>query len=160
MSCNVDVDAVPGQTMAYVPVYAQPTELSISVEGARSTQKAGKIYAYNNYIFQNDVNKGVHIIDNSQPDNPQKVAFINIPFNTELAVKGRFLYVNSISDLLVLDLLNPEKPVLTKRLKDAFPVIDQNYPPFSNIYFVCPDASKGIVVGWEFKSVKSPACRR
>lgn len=160
-SCVSDVDVIPGETMAYVPVYARPSDLSsIDVEAARPVEEAGKIYAYGSYIFQNDVNKGVHIIDNSRPGNPIKVGFIKIPFSTELAVKGSYLYVNNVSDLVVLDLQNPAAPVLVKRIKNAFPVIDQAYPPFSNVYFVCADAAKGVVVAWELQSVKNPACRR
>jgi len=160
-SCVTDVDNTAAETMAYVPVYAQPADLeNISIGDAQPTTEAGKIYAYGNYIFQNDINKGVHIIDNSQPDHPQKVAFIKIPFSTELAVKGHYLYVNNVSDLVVLDLQNPAAPVVVNRIKDAFPVIQQEYPPFTNVYFVCADPSKGVVVKWELQSVKNPACRR
>jgi hypothetical protein len=160
-SCNRENENNIGDTLAYVPVYAQPSELtSFSVESARPTRQSGKIYVYGNYIYQNDIQSGIHIIDNSQPVQPKKVAFINLPFCTELAVKGRYLYVNNVSDLVVLDLLDPKAPTLVKRIKDAFPVMDQKHPPFSNVFFVCTDADKGIVVGWEQQRVKNPACRR
>lgn len=153
---NDDVGSVAG----YAPVYAQPNDLAnISVSGARATVKAGKIYAYGTYIFQNDLNKGIHIIDNSNPANPHKVAFIEIPFSTEIAIKNGFLYTNSVSDLVVLDLQNPQNPSVVRRLDDAFPVISQEFPPAQNVFFECVDPSRGIVVDWEYKTLNNPTCR-
>lgn len=148
------------ERLAYVPVYAQLQELeAITMEQPKSTVKAGKIYAYGNYIFQNDINTGIHIIDNSTPSQPHKVSFLKIPYSTELAIKDNFLYTNSVSDLIVISLQNPLQPVVVKRVKDAFPIISQQYPPQSG-YFVCVDQQKGIVVDWVLKSVKAPTCRR
>lgn len=160
-ACDGDINLPPsGDTQAYVPVYANPSTLDdITIESVRLTQKAGKIYAHGNYIFQNEINQGIHIIDRSQAQ-PQKVAFLKVPFSTEIAVKGNYLYTNSVSDMLVIDISNPRQPAVVKRIKNAFPVIDQEYPPFSNVYFECVDPSKGIVVDWELKTVKTPKCRR
>ena len=161
VSCDPNISSDTQNIQAYVPVYAQLSEMgSIDVQPVQSTAKAGKIYAYGNYIFQNDVNKGIHIIDNSIPAQPAKIAFLKIPYSSELAVKGSYLYANCVSDLLVFDLQNPRQPVLIKRVKDVFPLISQDYPPFTGIYFVCADPKKGIVVDWQLQSVKNPACRR
>lgn len=163
VSCDpvVDNEGFVGNINAYTPVYAQLTDIQdISMEGAKPTVKAGKIYVYGNYIFQNDLNKGIHIIDNSVPSNPHKIAFLKIPYSTELAVKGNYLYTNSVSDLVVLDLQDPQHPTVVKRIKDAFPIIDQQHPPVGNTYFVCADPKKGIVVDWIIQNVENPACRR
>jgi hypothetical protein len=160
-SCYPDKNRSTGDIFAYVPVYVQPDAINeISTVGATPTTKAGKIYAFGNYIFQNDINKGFHIIDNSIPAKPVKVAFINIPFSTEIAIKGSYLYTNSVSDLVVLNISNPLQPLVVKRVKDAFPIINQQYPPVSNTYFVCPDPNKGIVADWVLELVKNPACKR
>lgn len=146
---------------AYVPVYAQPSELeTIAVTAAQPTTKSGKIYAYGNYVFQNDLNKGIHIIDNTVPAQARKIGFISIPFCTELAVKGRYLYTNSVSDLLVFELSDVQTPKLVKRVKNAFPIVLQDHPPFNKVYFQCPDPSKGIVVDWQEKMIPLPDCRR
>ena len=42
--------------------------------------ESGKIYAYNNLVLVNDIDKGIHIIDNSNPAAPVKIAFIKINF--------------------------------------------------------------------------------
>lgn len=161
-SCDPVVDTnQTGEINAWVPVYAQPAVLTdIATVAAQPTAKAGKIYAYGNYIFQNDQNKGIHIIDNSVPANPQKLAFLKIPFSTEIAIKGNYLYTNSVSDLLVFNLANPQQPSLVKRVSNAFPVVNQEYPPFERGYFECVDPSKGIVVDWQLKMVTNPQCRR
>ena len=150
-----------GTQQAYAPVYAKLADLSvIATVPPQATTKAGKIYAYGNYIFQNDLNTGIHIIDNAAPGNPKKIAFLKIPFSTEIAIKGNYLYTNSVSDLLVFNLASPQQPQLVTRVSNAFPIINQNYPTQSNIYFECPNAEKGIVVDWELKQVTNPACKR
>ncbi|MGB5363875.1 MAG: hypothetical protein WBN17_11275 [Aureibaculum sp.] len=83
--------------------------------------ESGKIYAYNDLILINDREKGIHIIDNSQPENPIKIACINIKANNDMEIKGDYLYVDSLMDLVVFDIsdLNDIKEV--SRLKDVFP---------------------------------------
>ena len=149
-------------TQAYVPVYMNDSALEpISMQAVRPTKNAGKIYAYEHYIFQNEVNEGIHIIDNAQPENPKKIAFLHIPFNTEMAIKDHYLYANYLNDLVVLDLHDPQQPQIVKRIPDAFPSISQKYPPYTGVYFECPDPEKGTVVGWELKTMdKLPNCRR
>jgi hypothetical protein len=60
----------------------------------------------------------------------------------------------------VLNLSNIASPQVVNRVADAFPPVDQSYPPITRGYFECPDASKGIVIGWEEKLVQNPKCRR
>jgi len=153
---------VPGTYQIMVPVYSQaPTTGSISNETVRSTSKAGKIYQYGNYIFQNDLYSGIHIIDNTQPASPRKIGFINIPFSSEIAVKGNYLYSNNGADLVVLDISDPLQAKEVNRIARAFPLPNQDYPPQQNVYFECVDKSKGTVVGWDVKEVSLlPNCRR
>lgn len=153
-------DAPNDDGRAWVPVYVQMTDMDdISVTNARTTEKAGKIYALGNYIFQNDLNKGIHIIDNTNRANPQKIGFINIPFNTEFAVRGNYIYANNVNDLVVIDISDVLHPQVTKRIDKAFPYINQKYPPQSG-RFVCPDPARGVVVDWKLQDVKSTNCRR
>lgn len=145
----------------YAPIYVTKTELKdIAVKPATATITAGKIYAYGNYIFQNDVNAGIHIIDNSNKANPKKIGFLKIMANTEMAVKNNFLYANNLYDLVVFDISNAAVPVLVNRVVDAFPTVAQNYPMQQNVYFECVDASKGVVVNWVKKTLNNPNCYR
>ena len=153
-------DSVPSNVQAYVPVYADTNHRGpMAIEATRPVTNAGKIYVYGNYIFQNEINQGVHIIDNSDPAQPVKKAFLTIPFNTEMAIRSGHLYANSISDLLVIDMTDPLHPVVVSTIKHAFPLVAQTHPPEAG-YFVCPDPSKGVVVDWKFETVDKATCRR
>lgn len=145
----------------YVPVYSSLSAVrQYAVEPAKPTEQPGKIYAYQNFIFQNDLYTGIHIIDNKD-QNPVKIAFLNIPLNTDIAIKGSYLYANNYTDLVVFDITDPAHPQFIKRVSNVFPPVDQDYPPFTNVYFQCADKSKGIVVRWEKNdTIPLPKCRR
>ena len=145
----------------YVPMYADaaPND-AIGIESSKTTASAGKIYAYGSYAFQVDQYAGIHIISNAASSNAKKIAFLKIPLCTEIAIKQNFLYTNNLNDLVVFDISNPSQPHLVKRIEDAFPLVNQEYPPFNNVYFECPDPSKGIVIGWKEASLNNPRCRR
>lgn len=148
------------EVQAYVPVYAQLSDVSdVSIGSVRATENAGKIYAWGSYIFQNEINKGIHVIDNADKAHPQKIAFLEIPYNTEFVVRGSYIYANNINDLIVIDIHDVSKPQVVKRVENGFPYISQTYPPGSG-YFICPDPKKGIVVDWKLENVSSAACRR
>jgi hypothetical protein len=149
------------QVRGYAPIYASVQSVNaISNDGVKPTEHPGKIYAYGNYLFQVEQNEGIHVIDNSDPRDPHKISFINIPACTEIAIKSNFLYTNNLNDLVVFDLSNINSPQQVNRIKDAFPQLRESYPPFSNVYFECVDPSKGVVVGWEEKTLQSPKCHR
>jgi LVIVD repeat len=154
-------NTTPGLIRGYAPVYASANTIeTIDIQTAKATASAGKIYAYGNYAFQVDQYQGIHIIADAQSAQAHKIAFLKVPLSTEIAIKNDYLYTNNLNDLVVFNINNPAQPQLVHRLKDAFPAISQDYPPFSNVYFECPDPSKGIVIRWEEKEIKNPECRR
>jgi hypothetical protein len=109
------------------PVYKEKAEVYANIKSNTPvTVKApGKIFLYGNYIFLNEVDKGVHIIDNSNPGNPIVKAFINIPGNLDIAVKGNTLYADLYSDLVVVDIANPLQAKFIKYIPHVFP--ERNY---------------------------------
>lgn len=146
--------------MGYAPVYTSAQSRTISYSPAEPTKNAGKIYAYNSYVFQVEQGKGIHVIDNANPQQASKIGFINIAGCTELAIKSNYLYTNNVNDLVVISLASMTSPSVVNRQDAAFPAIDQTFPPFDNISFECPDPSKGLVIGWEQKMIDNPKCRR
>ena len=150
VSCE---DQVLETYVANVPVYLSYNELrsSIQSETARDIEKPGKIYFYNNYLFINEYMEGIHIINNTNPSSPQNIGFIKIPGNVDIAIKDNTLYADSYVDLVAIDVSNPESIVEKDRLSNIFtyiiPAYDQNYR-VDKI-----DQSKGVVIGWETKSI-------
>jgi hypothetical protein len=150
-----------GQLQGYAPVYASRQVVNtITTEPSRPTLRPGKIYTYGSYLFQVEQNEGIHIINNSNPQHARKIAFLKVPMATEIAIQSDHLYTNNLNDLVVFNLTNIASPQLVNRITDAFPLIDQSYPPFTNTVFECADPSEGIVVAWERKMIDQPKCRR
>ncbi len=135
------------------PIYMTREELATKVKSAspRSMQNTGKIYLKDKYIFINELNEGVHIIDNSNPAEPQNIGFIEIPGNVDICISKNVLYADSYVDIIAIDITDINNPKEMYRLANAF------YNKFStpdSQYPVAPvDISKGIVVGWEIKEV-------
>lgn len=162
ISCvRSDTNDQTSQIQGFVPVYASRQVINtITTEPARNTVLPGKIYAYGNYLFQVEQNEGIHIIDNANPAQAKKIAFLKVPMASEIAIKSDHLYTNNLSDIVVFNLSNIASPKLVHRIVDAFPAIDQSFPPFANTVFECADTSKGIVIAWESKMISNPKCRR
>lgn len=151
----------PGpNTQTYVPIY-MPSEQARQVlfQPPRDIVKSGKIYAIGNYLLQVETDSGIHVIDFTNRAAPQKVGFIKSLYCTEMAIKGNFLYINNVNDLVALDISNLSKPEEVKRIRGAFPEAGQ-YPPAQNTFFECPDAAKGDVIGWRRETRDYPKCYR
>lgn len=141
-------DNVTREYTVFEPVYKNKSEVLAEIKSSTpvSISNPGKIYIYGNYIFLNEVNKGVHIIDNSNPVSPVIKAFINIPGNVDIAVKGSMLYADLYTDLVVVDISNPLNSVLQKVVSKIFP---------ERVYAAgfTPDTTK-VIVGWIEKKIK------
>ncbi|MEO0333471.1 MAG: hypothetical protein AAF223_17605, partial [Bacteroidota bacterium] len=85
--------------------------------------------------------QGVHIIDNSEPTQPEMISFINIPGNYDLAVQDNIMYADSYIDLLAIDISNPQDIRVLHREENVF-------PRFNSFGFY-QDAQKGVVTRWE-----------
>lgn len=106
----------------YTPTYKDKATILASINGNTNTpiEHAGKLYIKDNFIYLNDVNKGIHIIDNTNPKSPVQIAFLSIPGNLDIAIKGNILYADMYSELLALDITNPRKAVLTNTVHNFF----------------------------------------
>lgn len=138
---------------ANVPLYMGFAEFRSAVKRSspKSLEQPGKIYIKGNFLFINENQAGVHVIDNSNPAAPASVAFIEIPGNVDIAIKDHILYADSYIDLVAIDISNPNEPVEVDRIENAFPNV---LPPMDiNMPVYGLDFSKGVVVGWETKDV-------
>ncbi len=107
----------------FTPIYETKEAVSLNIKSnpPKDMQLPGKFFVYGNYIFLNEIDKGVHIIDNTDPANPVVKAFIDIPGNLDIAVKGNILYADMYQDLVAVDISDPLKAKLVKDLPDVFP---------------------------------------
>lgn len=165
LSCNIRPQNF--ETEGYKPVYISYQELNqpISTQNSAGLKNPGKIYYYNNYILVSDNGQGIHIIDNLNPANPVLKTFIKIPMNKDMAIKNNYLYVDSYTDLVVIDISDMNNIKEINRIKNAFPNVEAEnaIPPrdlqSTQTYYECPDKNKGIVVSWQKTKLKNPKCR-
>lgn len=92
----------------------------LKTEAPRALEHPGKIYIRDKYLFINEIAEGLHIIDNSNPASPLAVAFVKIPGNGDMAVRGNILYADSYSDLVALDISDPKNPREINRVEEVF----------------------------------------
>ena len=156
---------LPAEAEGYVPVYASAASSKvISAESPRATVNAGKIYTTGNLLFQVEADSGIHVINYANPANPQKLGFIRSVLCKELSVKNGFIYTNNLSDLVVIDINNINSVREVSRVANVFPDLSLQYPaktnPSGGIYFECPDPAKGVIIGWQLKTIKNPKCWR
>lgn len=165
LSCNTQPQNF--ETLGYKPVYMSYEELNqpIHTQNSKGLKNPGKIYYYNNYILVSDNGEGIHIIDNVNPASPVLKTFIKIPMNRDIAIKSNYLYVDSHSDLVVVDISDINQIREINRIKNAFPnaSAENSVPPrdlgMTNTYYECPDKNKGVVIGWQRTKLKNPKCR-
>ncbi len=153
-SCADKCETVRTYTF-FEPVYAslEVVRAGFKITGPGELKKTGKIYLYEQYLFINEPGEGVHIIDNSDNQNPVIKKFISIPGNFDIAVKGNVLYADSYLDLLAIDISDLENIRLLNRLQNVFP----NY----NTQFGFTAEPGMVIAGWDEKETVevSSSCR-
>ncbi len=89
-------------------------------ETTREITNPGKIYLGNDVILIGEEQKGIHVIDNSDPINPTLVNFINIPGNREFFVKDNKIYAETYYDVVKIDFSDIHNAVLDSRAEYVF----------------------------------------
>ena len=144
----------PPKKDGYRPVYLSREDLEkVSVLSPQAMKTPGKIYIKDKFLFVNEQAKGVHIFNNTDPKKPLKLAFVNIPGNMDIAIRGTIMYADNGRDLIVIDVANPSQAKIINRIKDIFP--NAEFPEQTGVYFECVDNAKGVVIGWEKNSYNS-----
>ncbi len=149
------MDKYTEEFTAYSPVYMSYDELRDAVKenSPLDLVNPGKIYFKDGYIFINEKLKGVHVIDNTNPSNPQNIKFIEIPGNVDIAIKENILYADSYIDMVAIDITDLGNIHEVNRVEKVFPytvpaAADDNYR------MAAVDEEKGVVIEWEVKTVR------
>lgn len=97
-------------------------EASIKILPGKNIVKSGKIYIKDDIMLVNDVNKGFHIYNYSDATNPIKIAFLEIPGATDVAIRNATIYINQAVDLVTLKYdLTTNKVSVLYRNRNIFP---------------------------------------
>lgn len=132
------------QTLVYYqPVYSTSAQVkaAVAILPPQDLSQIGKIYFKDGYLYINEVGKGIHIIDNRDPANPQPHSFLKIPGNYDLAIRGTTLYADSYVDLVAFDISNLDEIREVNRIERLF----NNYMTMG--YLVSSEL--GILTSWE-----------
>ena len=137
---------------SYQPIFMLRSDMenNVKLKGPETIMEAGKIYLKDHLIFINEKYRGIHVIDNSNPEDPTNIAFISIDGCIDMAVKDNILYADNAVDLIAIR-FNPEITdiELTKRIKDVFPELIS--PDGRRLYWQEEQAKPegAILVRWE-----------
>ena len=152
----------------FVPVYETTNQLAqkVSIDPPKDYAEAGKIVTYQQYIFINKPQEGIHVVDNSDPANPQNLHFISIPGSLDMSIIDDHLYSDMYSALVVFDISSITEPQLIEdyTVEDVF---------YYNLYITLDvvintteigqytryepiDNSLGIVTGWRTEVRQEP----
>ncbi len=127
----------------YKPVYTTLAEIKTATgwKSAQALSSVGKIYLKDKNLFINEVGKGIHLFDNTNPSLPKALGFLNIPGNYDLAIFGATLYADSYVDLVLFDISDLSAIKEVNRLEGFF----KNYNTLG--FYV--DPVRGVVTSWE-----------
>lgn len=137
-------DIAPERYDGWAPYFMKRSELEKSVFRADSPaeiENPGKIWVAGDKIYIVERYKGVHIIDNSNPQNPRNSGFIVAPGCMDVAIKGDIIYLDNAVDLVAFDMA---AGVVTKRLKNYFK--EEPASPSGDRYY--SHSSDMVLVGW------------
>jgi hypothetical protein len=137
----------------YKPVLMtrEQLEKSIAYSAAREMVQPGKIFIKGDTIFINEKYKGIHVIDNSNPENPKNIGFIIIPGCMDISMKNQVLYADNSVDLIAINLSKGLNRLnVTERLRETFPELT---PPDNRVlqsqYLKGNRPANTLIVGWE-----------
>jgi len=134
------------------PIYMSYNELrsSVRVSEARPMDDVGRIFVFQNTLYVNERNRGIHVIDNADPFDPQPLRFIEIPGNLDIEIRGTRLYADSFIDLVTLDISNPDEVREVDRQTDVFSWDENQNIPFNiRLNDSEIDQNLGVVIAYE-----------
>lgn len=107
----------------YRPLYKTSAEVRAEIRSnePEEVRSPGKIFYKDGFVFLNELHKGVHIIDVRNTKQPRIIAFVKIPGNVDMAVRGDILYADMFTDLVAIDISDPLNVKLTEVIGGVFP---------------------------------------
>lgn len=121
-SCNKDITTSEITYTKATAIYGDLSELRDLPLNAdvRELVNPGKIYVSEDLLLIGEEKEGIHVYDNTDPEHPNAISFIQIPKNKEFYVEGNTIYAESHYDMLKIDISNKQSPRLVNRIENAF----------------------------------------
>jgi hypothetical protein len=98
---------------------------SFKVENDFKIVNPGLIYTYENLLLVGEKNKGIHILDNSNPSNPTGLKFIHLLGNENISVMNDIVYLDNGIDLVYIDISDLSNVQFAGRVEGVFPERDR-----------------------------------
>lgn len=116
-------DTVTETYTFYRPVFETSDAARNGIKSAapQPVTNPGKLAIKGHYLYLTELGKGVHIIDYSNPRTPKNIAFVAVPGNADVAVRGNYLYADCYTALAVIDITTPESVKLQNFVNRVFP---------------------------------------
>ena len=158
-SCFERMVEIPEETLGLAPIYGEETDKLIQIMDPQPIVSLYKIYYKAPYIYAGEAGRGVHIIDNSEPSAPEKIAFLQILGNSDVAIKDNYLYANYENELVTIDISDLDNIEVVSRLENVFDkFVGDIFPEGYSGFFECVDPTKGTVIGWSEQILIEPQC--
>ena len=135
----------------YEPVYLSRADFenAVAIKKTVAIGTSGKIYLKDSLLFINEINKGFHVFDNSDPTDPKAVAFLETPGATDMAIRNSIIYINQATDLIAIEYnAQTNQVALSKRIQNTFPEL-RSPDGFDRFYFDLPEDA--IITDWIIK---------
>lgn len=131
----------------YTPVYKTMDEVRDMTKATepQALEDPGKIVAYGNYLFLNEKGAGIHVIDIKDKSMPISKAFIAVPGNIDMAIKGSYLYADNFIDLAIFDISDISNIRLAGREQNVFP---DNLSAHEEAGYGMVDRNQGVAIDW------------
>ncbi|MGV7225167.1 MAG: hypothetical protein ACQ9MH_27075 [Nitrospinales bacterium] len=135
----------------YEPVLMmrEDMEAAVQMRETREIENPGKIWVYDQYIFIIEQYKGIHVLDNTNPENPNNLSFIQVDGCSDVAVNNGLIYANNAVDLIGIK-PSPDFQSMTvaSRNRNVLPELS-NPMQWSNRDFEKNRPHNSIIVRWE-----------
>ncbi len=158
-SCIRTTQVEPEEGVGMKPIYGD--DLTISIGEPILVDQQGKIVFREPYLLVNEQFRGIHIYDNTDPENPVIIKFLSIPGNIDFSLRGNKIYANSFRDLVTLELDGFETVTELNRIENHYDLLSSSNNVYPQNYvgpFECYDETQGFVLGWKFATLNDPKC--
>jgi hypothetical protein len=146
-----------------VPVYADSVKIhQVVVEAPRALKNTAKIYYKDSTIYIIEKDSGIHVIDNRVPATPKSLRFIKMLGCQDIAIKGSIMYADNFTDLVSIDVANPNQPKMVSRITGIYPASADGKPAlryrdgYTN--YQCIEPLKGKVIAWKYGVLDTLKC--